>query len=106
MRSEVADLAFGSEFREDRSRRPRGRFGFRQPPGPPQQRREVARRLGPELRPPMRLGPLDHLAQRPLGGHDVAFQHHHSSRDSQIFSLVNEMGHLAPDLPHLVRRLS
>ena len=98
-----ADFAFGPQLSEDRLRRPRSRLGFRVPPGPPQQRAQVPRRLGLELRPTVRLRSPDHLPQRPHGRRRLALGRQHRCRDSEILRLSDGVGILATDFAHPVQ---
>ena len=65
---QIADFPFGAKLGEDRPCGPRGRMGFRGPPSAAQQHRQVPRRLGLQQRPLVHGRPVDHLAQRLLGG--------------------------------------
>ena len=98
---QIADFPFGSQLGEDRLRRPRSRLGVGGLPGPVQHHDEVPRRLGLELRPPVRLRPPDHLAQGPLGGRHLAFGRQHRRRDPQVLGLADGIGQAAADLLNL-----
>ena len=100
---EVADFGLGSKAAEEGLRRPRGRPGLGAPPGRVEDPAEVPSRLRPELRPPMRLGPADHVTQRPLGRRHLALGHEQHRCDPQILRLAKGVGQVAADLPHLVQ---
>ena len=78
---QAADFAFGAETREDCLGPPRGGLGLGAPTAPLQHQGEVPRRFAQEVRPPMRLGPGDHLAQRALGGRQLSLGREQRRRD-------------------------
>src|SRR2546422_9751041 len=81
--------SLGAQPGEESLRRPCRRLGFGGAPGAAQDLDEVPRRLGQEVRPPVRLRPPDHLAQRALASRQVALGHEQQRHRAQILRLYH-----------------
>ena len=96
---QIAELAFRAEPREEGLRGPRRRLCSGLPAHRAEHHAQVARRLGLQLRPLVRLRPLDHPAQRPLRRRPPAFGRQQRRDDARILGLVGWMRQLTPALP-------